>query len=718
MDAVPGFVYYCPALPAAMRDGALPDSLPMSIRTKENALRLILIDDSSTHAEAIVSTLRNAGIAVRPAHPQDPQELARLLAEQPFDLVLASHAHALPLPQVLTAVAASGKDVPVVLVADGLEENDWVGAFALGARAVALRTRPEQLLGMVRAEWDDLETRRKLRRIETQMRETERRCDALIASSRDPIAYVHEGMHIRANEAYLEMFGVDSFEDVEGVSLLDMIAPRCVDDFRQLLRSLSRGEPPPPHYEVDARRMDGDTFPATLEFATATYEGEPCIQVVFRRREEFDPELAREVEDLRQRDSVTGLLNRPAFLLALEGVIARAGRGEIQAGLLLVEPDHYARLLPEIGLDAADTLIAAMAAHLRGCAGEPVQLARFGETTFAVLAEGRYADTQALAERIRTAFAAHVFSAGARSATVTVSVGGVQIGEKIANLGQVLAKASASVQAANELGGNTVQIFDPAAADRAEEERVQRWLERLREAIAHDHFLLHFQPVLSLQGEPGELYETFLRLDNNGEIIAPAHFLGIAEEHGLMPDIDCWVVAHAIAVLGERHRAGRDTRLLVKVSAESFDDPRLLGLIRQGLARAGVPSDRLWLQAPESKVFTHLRSAQQFLADVSALGCRMGLEQFGSGLDSFQLLHHFLPAFLKLDRGFTRDLALVKEHQAKIADIVERAHADHVKVLAEFVSDAGSMSQLFGIGVDYVEGEFVGLAGAGMDYDF
>lgn len=83
-----------------------------------------------------------------------------------------------------------------------------------------------------------------------------------------------------------------------------------------------------------------------MEFATATYEGEPCIQVVFRRREEFDPELAREVEDLRQRDQVTGLLNRPTFMVALEQAVARAGRSEGQSGFLLIEPDHYARLLP------------------------------------------------------------------------------------------------------------------------------------------------------------------------------------------------------------------------------------------------------------------------------------------------------------------------------------------------------------------------------------
>ena len=136
----------------------------------------------------------------------------------------------------------------------------------------------------MRAEWADLEARRAQRVLEAQVRETERRCDTLIDSSRDPIAYVHEGMHIRANSAYLEMFGFDTFEDIEGMSLLDLVAPAHVASFKQLLKQLSKGEAPPPRYELEARDLDGNSFPAVMEFTTASYEGEACIQIVFRRR--------------------------------------------------------------------------------------------------------------------------------------------------------------------------------------------------------------------------------------------------------------------------------------------------------------------------------------------------------------------------------------------------------------------------------------------------
>ncbi len=680
-------------------------------------VRLLIVDDSGENAETIVSTLRNSGIAVRPTRPQHSEELAQALATQPIDLVLVAAAQSIPLLQVTQQIAASGKDIPMILLAESINENEWVEAGANGIRAIALRHRPEHLLAVVRNEWTDLHARRGLRRIEAQMRETERRCDALISSSRDPIAYVHEGMHIRANEAYLEMFGYETFDDVEGISLLDMVAPQHVDGFKQLLKSMSKGDAPPPQYQVDARNQDGAVFPATMEFTQASYEGESCLQVVFRRRMEFDPELAREVEDLRQRDQVTGLLNRPTFMLHVEHAVAQAGRSEGRFGLLLIEPDHYARLLPEIGLDSADALIGALARVLAQLVGDQAHVARFGEHSFAVLTEAPYAQTVALADQIREAFASQVFSIGERSATVTVSVGGVQVGEKIASIGQVLARATECTQAALELG-NTTRVFDPAAVDRVEEERIQHWVARIRQALDGDGFQLHYQPVLNLQGEALELYEAYLRLDHNGELLSPTAFLGIAEEHGLLADINRWVVTHAISMLAARKREGHLTHLMIKITPESFNDPQMIATLRRELQAQGVPGEQLWLHAPEAKVFTHLRNAQQFLAAVAPLGCRIGLEQFGSGLDSFQLLAHFQPQFLKLDRDFTSDFARTREHSEKISEITARAQAANIQTIAEFVADANSMSLLFSAGVDYVQGEFVGPAGPVMNFDF
>ena len=117
-------------------------------------------------------------------------------------------------------------------------------------------------------------------------------------------------------------------------------------------------------------------------------------------------------------------------------------------------------------------------------------------------------------------------------------------------------------------------------------------------------------------------------------------------------------------------------------------------------------------------MFTHLRAAQEFAAAITASGCKVGLEQFGIGLDSFQLLSHFDPAYLKLDRSFTEDLPKNPGNQQRMAEIAEKARSLGICSIAEFVQDAASMSILFSAGIDFVEGNFLAPAGPEMNYEF
>ncbi|MDR2872547.1 MAG: PAS domain S-box protein, partial [Xanthomonadaceae bacterium] len=237
-----------------------------------NTMRVMIVDDSIEDAEAVVSTVRNGGVAVRPFRPQSNEEITQIITSQPIDLALVSKSQQFPQTVVEKLIDASGKDIPLIALVGTINDSAMMEAMAGGARAVALKWQPEHLLSVLQAERAELENRRRLRRLEIMLRETERRCDALISSSRDPIAYIHDGMHVRANEAYLTMFGFESFEDVEGMPLLDMVAPQDMESFKQLLKAMAKGEPAPPEYRLHLRQQDGTIFPAKLEFASASYE--------------------------------------------------------------------------------------------------------------------------------------------------------------------------------------------------------------------------------------------------------------------------------------------------------------------------------------------------------------------------------------------------------------------------------------------------------------
>lgn len=679
-------------------------------------IRLLIVNDDAEDAEAIVSHLRNAGLAIRPARATNLDELDTHLAAHPFDVLLAASPCAgMSDAEILQRAEANGRDLPVVVEVDHIDDALLIALTDSGAGGIVLRGQFVQLQEVVVREFTDLEARRGLRRLEAQIRETERRCDALIESSRDPIAYVHEGMHIRANSAYLEMFGYDDFEDIEGMSLLDLVAPSHLADFKQLLKRLSRGEAPPPRYELEARDAEGHGFPAVMEFTQAKYEGEPCIQVILRRQE-ADPALAQEVEELRRRDMATGLLNRQTFLQQLEQLVGEVATEGSTHGLLLMEPDQSGQLEQQVGLDNVDDLARALAGRISEAFGDGAVIARSGENTYALLLRGSdYAATSAAAERLRAAFDGRLLDTPDATLSATVSVGGVQIGERIAQVPRVLAKAAETLQNAAGMGGNRIEIFDPSATERAEEERIQAWVTHIREAIASDSLRLHYQPIVNLQDQAEQFFESLLRMTgSDGHLIPPAQFVPMAEEHGLAGAIDRWALQSALRDVATQPAAVKPAKVLVKISQASLDDEQLVADIAALLQETGVAPASLVLQLPESKVFTSLRQAQRLNEELQALGAHFCIEHFGVGLNSLQLLNHFNPSFLKLNEDFIVDFTRSQENRERVQEIVQKAQAQGIACIARGVADAGTMTALFTSGVEYMQGDFIAPAGERM----
>lgn len=675
---------------------------------QDNVIKLLLIEDSVEEAEQLISMLRNGGIAVRPARAGNTDELKAQLATQTPDLLLVNlAARGVTLKDASSAANATGKDVAVIAVAVKADEDTVANAFTDGARALTLRNRAEHVQSIVRREFEALLMRRSVRRLEASLRETERRCEALLDSSRDPIAYVHEGMHVRANKAYLDMFGFEEFDELQGMSLLDMIAPDDAEDFKALLKKLSKGEKPPQKLNLKAQRADGTTFDATMEFAEASYEGEPCQQIIFRQQT-VSVELARELDVLRSKDLVTDLFNRQYCLTELERAVGEAAKGRNDRALLLLEPDNFKQLLDTVGLGNADLLLGDMANLMRRHIHEADVAGRFGEHTFGVLVSRRSPEEiRQLGETLRKAFEERIFEVGKQSLTVNVSIGGALIGEKNANVQAVLTQATNALRGAQTEGGNRVHVFDPAAKDRADEEKNRHWLTLVKDALANDGFVLFYQPIISLHGAEGEFYEILLRMQGPKGEITPNFFLPVAEQHGLMPAIDRWVIGHAIKALAEREKAGHKTTFFVKLTPQSLDDQTLVPWIAQQLKNARLRGDALVFEMPESKVVTSLKPARAFVTGLKQVHCGFALEQFGSGLNSFQLLKHVDADYLKIDRNFMAELPKNKENQEKIKELCDQAHHAGKLTVAEFVEDAASMSILFTCGVNFVQGNFL-----------
>jgi len=181
----------------------------------------------------------------------------------------------------------------------------------------------------------------------------------------------------------------------------------------------------------------------------------------------------------------------------------------------------------------------------------------------------------------------------------------------------------------------------------------------------------------------------------------------IAEKHNLTPAIDRWVLNQAIEHLRARDRSGSPSTFFVKLTSRSLEDTKLLPWLGERLKQAGLKNGKLVLETTESKVVTALRPAQEFIRAWKELGGQFALEQFGSGLNSFQLLNHIDADYLKIDRSYMADLPQQVESQKKVVEICRQARELKKQTIAEWVEDAASTSLLFACGVDFVQGNFL-----------
>jgi EAL domain-containing protein (putative c-di-GMP-specific phosphodiesterase class I) len=238
------------------------------------------------------------------------------------------------------------------------------------------------------------------------------------------------------------------------------------------------------------------------------------------------------------------------------------------------------------------------------------------------------------------------------------------------------------------------------------------WVARLRRALEHDLFVLHFQPIVSLADGSVSHYEALLRLaeEPGGDLIAPGRFLPAAERYGLIGEIDRMVLSKVAAMLGSEPGLSGVT-VAMNVSGLSVTDGSMLGSIDRMLSRHDVDPARLAIEVTETAAISDMRSARVFCAGVLDLGCALALDDFGAGFGSFQYLKQLPFSHLKIDGDFIRSLPSSRTDQLVVRALARIVRGMGRETIAEFVGDAPTLSMLRAYDVDYAQGYEVGRPG-------
>lgn len=680
------------------------------------AIEMLIIEPSPNAAERHISALRNAGLAVHSNCVSDQDDVRKAADEKRFDLILFS-ANSAPddlLGRVKTCLEAI-PNTPLVILYQDQDPNQLLQAMRDGARDVVCEDDLEHLELVIKRELEDLLTRRRLEAMTVQLSEADARCSALIDHSHDAIAYIHEGMHVRANPVYLSMFGYVDMDDLECVPILDMIAPSDIEKFKRFLRTTGTEHS---DLEVLCRSSDGEAFDAKLEFSPASIDGEPCTQIIIRDNSS-DKKLEQKLQMVTNMDPQTGLANRQYFMEQTELLFADGTQPEGSHWVFYVTADNFQKIRSEIGLAASDALMREFAEVLNGVAEKSDLLARFGDHTFALLSKRESSsDAETLAASICSTTDRHLFRVENKQLEPTVSVGIACADGSTPNSQELINHAYQACEAARSEGGNRHSVYNDeemrasfgASASETELNNL------IKHALDNDRFRLVFQPIVSLHGESRELYAVLTRLvDNNEEEILPEHFMKDAEQAGQMAEIDRWVIQHAISELATQRKDGRKVSFFVSLSAESLADGNLLLWICDCLRDHKARGAWLTFQVAGNDLRSHLQESKKLFEGLKKIQCQIAIDQYGSSPKSEALLKHLPVDYVKFSSELVEKLTGQQDH---LSELNQKVQEYDVKTIAMGVEDANSLAMLWTSGVNYIQGYFLQEPSESISYDF
>jgi diguanylate cyclase (GGDEF)-like protein len=407
-----------------------------------------------------------------------------------------------------------------------------------------------------------------------------------------------------------------------------------------------------------------------------------------------------EVRRQSRTDELTGLPNRRALYTDAPAVLeARQGA---PCAFLLLDADRFKEINDSLGHDVGDRLLIQVSERLRRCLGPDDLIARLGGDEFAILLldAGEHEALQ-LADRLRAALSEPLTLRGI-ALQVGVSVGIALFPEQGEDLKTLLRKAdTAMYRAKASRSGRHVY----ASEDHSPGEERLRMLQELRAALIEDQLVLHYQPkVDALTGEAKGV-EALVRWNHPRHgLLAPASFLLLAEEGGLMNALNDRVLTLALDQAAAWHSQGRPMTVAANLSASSLIDAELPDRIAAMIKERGLEESALMVEITEDFMMPDRVRARDILSGLQSRGIRVAIDDFGTGYSSLAYLRDLPINELKLDRSFIVSMTEDPRAAALVASTINLAHSLGLTVVAEGVEDAGALDKLGSYGCDQAQG--------------
>jgi diguanylate cyclase (GGDEF)-like protein/PAS domain S-box-containing protein len=411
---------------------------------------------------------------------------------------------------------------------------------------------------------------------------------------------------------------------------------------------------------------------------------------------------------LESYDLLTGLPNRVLMHDRVIQAVAQAKRSRERMALMHIGVDRFKVVNETLGHFFGDSLLKAAAERIKGCTDETYTIARVGGDEFTILIPDatRLHAVSATAGKILSEMSL-AFPGTTQDVFVSASIGLSLFPDDSKSADELAKHADAAMYSAKKLGRNNYQFFTHALNEEAHERMV---LEAgLRQALQRDELYLVYQPKIDLESREVIGAEALIRWNHPKlGLVAPARFIPVAEESGMVGEIGEWVLRTACAQI----RAWQDMNLFpqiaVNVSARQFHQYDLSRLISAVIREAQIPPESLEIELTESAVMHDAEASVVTLERVKQLGVRIAIDDFGTGYSSLSYLKRLPLDLLKIDRSFVRDISSDANDAAIVRAIITLARGLGMKVTAEGVEDEAQLEFLTSYGCEYAQGYLFG----------
>ncbi len=424
--------------------------------------------------------------------------------------------------------------------------------------------------------------------------------------------------------------------------------------------------------------------------------------------------ITRQMTYQASHDALTGLVNRREFERRLQEAMESAQTGDAAHALCYLDLDRFKVVNDTCGHTAGDNMLREVASIIKDAVRDSDTVGRIGGDEFALLLVGCPLEkARQIADDVVQSVSDYRFVWKDKIFNIGVSVGLVEIGRGGGAIEDLMNSADSACYVAKKQGGLHVHVYSAREEANARHSGEIHWLQKLQGALRDNKFELYYQPIVHAQagGISGPALEVFVRMEGeNGQPAAPpADFIRAAERYRLMPYVDRWVVQTVLSALGRGGLKLPDGRsVAINIAGQTLGDSEFLEFVVECFDHTGANPADICLEITESSVVANLDHARRFIAVLHGMGCEFALDDFGSGLSSFSTLRTLPMDYLKIDGSFIRNLAEDTVNQAMVAAMIELSRSLNFRIVAEQVEDQSSFDAARSMGIDFVQGFFVG----------